>query len=176
MLFDGTGGKKAKAATGSGLAKLTDGVLGTASAGDADSAVSDASDTAKGKVELATSAEVATGTDTTRAVTPKGAADAYLSKSGNLSGLADTSAARSTIGAAPLPLTASGVGQFITAVQNTAGSGYTLPSGGTWAWYMVYRSSSGTLNGHGAGVAAGGTEVRPGVSGNTLGGFAWRIA
>jgi hypothetical protein len=85
-------------------------------------------------------------------------------------------AARSATGAPPRPQTASGVGQFITAVQDTAGSGYTLPSGGTWAWYMVYRSSSGTLNGHGAGVAAGGTQVRPGVSGNTIGGFAWRIA
>lgn len=40
--------------------------------------VTDASTTAKGVVQLATSAEVLAGTDTVKAVTPKGAADTYL--------------------------------------------------------------------------------------------------
>lgn len=43
-------------------------------AGNADSSVTDASDTTKGKVELATIAETNTGTDATRAVTPDGLA------------------------------------------------------------------------------------------------------
>ena len=47
-----------------------------------------ASDTVAGVVELATSTEVATGTDTTRAVTPKGAADTYVPKVDDLSTLA----------------------------------------------------------------------------------------
>jgi hypothetical protein len=42
--------------------------------------IADASDTVKGIVELATTAEVLAGTDTVRAVTPKGAADNYLAK------------------------------------------------------------------------------------------------
>lgn len=46
--------------------------VGTLSAGNADAAVTDASVTAKGKVELATIAETDTGTDATRALTPDG--------------------------------------------------------------------------------------------------------
>jgi len=45
-----------------------------------DSAVAAASETAAGKVELATNAEVVTGTDTARAVTPAGLAAAYRGK------------------------------------------------------------------------------------------------
>lgn len=49
--------------------------VGTLSAGDATAVVSAASDTAAGKVELATTAETTTGTDATRAVTPDGLHD-----------------------------------------------------------------------------------------------------
>lgn len=54
----------------------------------ADPTPASASDTVAGLVELATSAETLTGTDTTRAVTPKGAADTYVSLAGgdNLTG------------------------------------------------------------------------------------------
>lgn len=48
--------------------------VGTLSSGDATGIVSAASDTAAGKVELATAAETTTGTDTGRAVTPDGLA------------------------------------------------------------------------------------------------------
>lgn len=48
---------------------------GTSSWGDANSAVTNASETSAGKVELATTAETTTGTDNTRAVTPKGLHD-----------------------------------------------------------------------------------------------------
>lgn len=49
---------------------------------DVTGSVSAASETVAGKVELATDAEVATGTDTARAVTPAGASATYLKKSG----------------------------------------------------------------------------------------------
>lgn len=49
--------------------------VGTLSAGDATGIVTAASDTAAGKVELATTAETTTGTDATRAVTPDGLHD-----------------------------------------------------------------------------------------------------
>lgn len=55
-----------------GSASLT--TVGTLSGGNADAIVTDATDTAKGKVELATIAETSTGTDATRAVTPDGLA------------------------------------------------------------------------------------------------------
>ena len=57
-----------------GLAITTVGTLDT---GDATAIVSAASTTAAGKVELATTAETTTGTDTTRAVTPDGLKDGY---------------------------------------------------------------------------------------------------
>lgn len=50
--------------------------------------LSAASDTAAGKVELATSAETATGTDATRAVTPAGAAATYQPLDADLTALA----------------------------------------------------------------------------------------
>ena len=57
-----------------GLAITTVGTLDT---GNATAIVSAASATAAGKVELATTAETATGTDATRAVTPDGLKDGY---------------------------------------------------------------------------------------------------
>ena len=57
-----------------GLAITT---VGTLAAGDATAIVSAASTTAAGKVELATTAETTTGTDTARAVTPDGLKDGY---------------------------------------------------------------------------------------------------
>lgn len=86
-LFSGTGGKTIKRASTTGILKGTSGVIGAASAGtdyiapgagNADSSVSDASDTTKGKVELATAAETTTGTDATRAVTPDGLAGSTI--------------------------------------------------------------------------------------------------
>jgi hypothetical protein len=51
--------------------------------------------------------------------------------------------------------------------------GDTLPSGGTWA-YFVLAFLNGGINNHQAGVAAGGSTVATGGNGYT--GFAWRIA
>ena len=54
--------------------------VGTLASGDADAVVTDASLTAKGKIEIATSAETTTGTDATRAVSPDGLAGSDLGK------------------------------------------------------------------------------------------------
>lgn len=76
------------------------------------------------------------------------------------------------------PQTASGVGQFVF-VDTGAGNGYTLPAGGTWAWFTlsVNTSAGTTVNTRsGGGVAAGGTLVAAATPGETKLGFAWRIA
>lgn len=85
-LFSGTGGKTIKRATTTGLLKAASGVIAAAiagtdyiapGAGNADSSVTDASTTAKGKIEIAIGSEVDTGTDATRAVSPDALAESY---------------------------------------------------------------------------------------------------
>lgn len=72
-LFDGTTGKLLKRATGTGVARIDSGVLSVDS--DVTDIVTAASDTAAGKIEIATTAETTTGTDATRAVSPDGLHD-----------------------------------------------------------------------------------------------------
>lgn len=94
---------------------------------------------------------------------------------------ATTAGARSVIGAAPQPQTATGVGRF-EAVDTSAliGGGYSLPAGGTWAYFMfrVSNSTGGVPGGSNmaAGVAAGGTVILAGLASHFIYGFAWRIA
>mgnify|MGYP001366422141 CR=1 FL=1 len=76
------------------------------------------------------------------------------------------------------PQAASGVGQFIF-VSTAAGDGYSLPAGGTWVWFLisvVVAQGLTQVTRSGGGVAAGGTTVLPGFSGEGKLGFAWRIA
>lgn len=55
------------------------------------------------------------------------------------------------------------------------GAGVTLPAGGTWAYFLAYKTiATEGLNSTLAGVAAGGTTVG-GSAGFRLWGFAWRI-
>lgn len=69
---------------------IADGGTGASTAATAFSNLKqDASETATGVVELATPAEVLTGTDTTRAATPAGISAAYLKKTRTPSSLAD---------------------------------------------------------------------------------------
>ena len=94
---------------------------------------------------------------------------------------ATTAGARAVIGAAPQPQTATGVGRF-EAVDTSAsvGNGYSLPAGGTWAYFMfrVNSSTGGVPGGSNmaAGVAAGGTTILAGLASHFIYGFAWRIA
>lgn len=70
-----------------------------------------------------------------------------------------------SLGGAPKPKAAAGVGQWVY-IQAT--NSFSLPSGGTWAYYW-----RGVNNG-GAGIAAGGTTVSS--QGDSPRAFAWRIA
>jgi hypothetical protein len=76
-----------------------------------------------------------------------------------------------SIGAAPMPTTASGVGQWKT-VGSTS-----LPAGGTWAYLQFIGAGDNRVIGDGvkAGVAAGGTTLTGWVAGwySRIG---WRIA
>ncbi|MDR0467157.1 MAG: hypothetical protein LBH94_07355 [Deltaproteobacteria bacterium] len=77
-------------------------------------------------------------------------------------------------GAAPMPKSTSGVGQWAPAyVEATT---ITLPAGGTWAYYLMTAGQN--LNPptyFRGGVAAGGTVINPGSVGRIFG-FWWRIA
>lgn len=57
-------------------------------------------------------------------------------------------------------------------------TGYTLPAGGTWAWWTApFNNSSGILAGPStSGVSAGGTTIRAAQAGINYVGFAWRIS
>lgn len=85
--------------------------------------------------------------------------------------------ARAITGAPAAPQSAAGAGQFvaISAPTNTA---YTLPAGGTWAYWAYSASGGGVVtSGSSAGVAAGGTTVLGAPGGGVAWyGWAWRIA
>lgn len=76
---------------------------------------------------------------------------------------------------APLPQAAVGVGQFshFNSGVNTAA---VLPSGGTWAWWLMQVNSSGTIAAIGSGFNAGGTTIQAAVANVYSTGFWWRIA
>ena len=78
---------------------------------------------------------------------------------------------------APLPQSASGVGQFIQ-INPGAGNAFVLPSGGTWIYSAIYRNSSGAIQTPfvTSGIAAGGTTVGAAGSGNSWLGWAEQIA
>lgn len=80
---------------------------------------------------------------------------------------------------APTPNTggSSSVGDWVLVNASIASAGYSLPAGGTWAFYFGYFSNSASQN-SAAGVQAGGTQIAGvGAYGaNNVQGFAWRIA
>lgn len=77
-LFSGTGGKTLKRSTGTGVVRVDSGVVSIDS--DVTDLVGAASDTAAGKIEIATAAETTTGTDATRAVSPDGLSQSDFGK------------------------------------------------------------------------------------------------
>ncbi len=76
---------------------------------------------------------------------------------------------------APLPSSAAGVAKF-DVYTGTTGGNFTLPAGGTHAYFGVLTDGGGTVGGHAAGVAAGGTNVGSGATGYTWRGFTWRVS
>jgi hypothetical protein len=88
---------------------------------------------------------------------------------------ADAAAARSAIGAPPLPQTATGAGQWVFLTPGV-GNALNLPSGGTWGFFYFQFNSSGAVLASNATVAAGGAPIHSAGSGVNSFGFAWRIS
>ena len=76
----------------------------------------------------------------------------------------------------PKPQTSSGLGQFVSI--SVAANSYTLPAGGTWAWFMTTRFSGAPYQAGsgGAGISAGGSVIQTDAGAVNCYGFAWRIA
>lgn len=73
---------------------------------------------------------------------------------------------------APVPKNSSGLGQWFR-INFGIGGSTTLPSGGTWAYFVVFVTGADTVSSNGVGVAAGGSSISSGA--NSAYGFAWRI-
>lgn len=133
------------------------------------------SDGTKGLVPVASVAErlkVLSGAGTWVAL-PTGAAWGAIT--GTLSAQTDLQAALSSkqdaSSSALIPTNATFVN--ITVI----GTAYTLPAGGTWAWWTApfVNSTAGLQGPSTAGVSAGGATIRAAVAGVNYIGFAWRI-
>lgn len=60
------------------------------------------------------------------------------------------------------------------AISTGATGTYTLPSGGTWAWFCITDTAT-TIYSAIAGVLPGGSTINAGASNRFMRGFAWRI-
>jgi hypothetical protein len=89
---------------------------------------------------------------------------------------ADAAAARSAIGAPPLPTLATALGQD-RSLNSGAGNALIAPSGGQWRvyWQSIIVSTGGVAS-HGVYVGEGGGTIQNAVAGINHIGFAWRIA
>lgn len=87
----------------------------------------------------------------------------------------DAANARVTLAAPALPQNASGTGQWAQIAPG--GSSYTLPAGGTWAWWAFGFNSNGGAYQASGGINAGGSPILPNaVAGGYWAGIAWRIS
>ncbi|WP_176317400.1 hypothetical protein [Burkholderia vietnamiensis] len=86
----------------------------------------------------------------------------------------------SAVGAAlaPKPTLTAGVGQFQIVIA-TMGTAWTLPAGGTWAYFTLPFNASGNVSTSSpapqAGVSAGGASPGTATAGYFWYGFAWRL-
>lgn len=99
-------------------------------------------------------------------------------------GATTASTALAALSGATKPKTASGVGQWLIRTASV-GKDYTLPAGGTWAYFLfVCDTSLDTPTGvadvmrrlDSVGVAAGGTTLATGITRYYHSGLCWRIA
>jgi len=74
---------------------------------------------------------------------------------------------RTGLGATALPTTSTGVGQWIGITTDGSGN-YTLPAGGTWAYF--WSNILATVS-----ISPGGTQIITGEQATITRGFAWRI-
>lgn len=88
---------------------------------------------------------------------------------------ADAAAARATLGAEPVTIGATGVGQRLP-ISASAGAVLYLPSGGLWEYYWQGENvTTGVSIYQGAGVAAGGTAIAGPAAGVQLLGWAKKL-
>lgn len=80
------------------------------------SLIAAASETVQGIIQIATAGEVSTGTNDTKAVTPLKLAQQYLSKAGNLAGLANQATSRTNLGLGTMAT--EDVGSFLRTTNN----------------------------------------------------------
>jgi hypothetical protein len=154
LLGNGTSALQAVAPGASGNVLTSD---GTTWASTAPSSVVDASETAKGIVELATTAEAVTGTDTERAVTPAGlkAATDALNLSAITLGTPANATSGSNVDFGSLPagikqITVSFTGVSFSSAVSLAfrlGTGGTPKSTGYYSRYSAVSSSANTTSG-----------------------------
>ena len=71
---------------------------------------------------------------------------------------------------APLPISGTGVGHFESVSQSSGV--YSLPSGGTWGYFLIASNTIDSV----AGIAAGGTQIYNNSNVQRIDGFIWRIA
>jgi hypothetical protein len=92
----------------------------------------------------------------------------------------NAAAAVQALGATAKPNVSAGTVGFVQGATSAAGGAYTLPSGGTWFYFLLSFTNPGGVisfgNGIANGVAAGGTLVASAVAGTSWVGFIWRIA
>lgn len=88
----------------------------------------------------------------------------------------DAAQARSALSTPATPIS-SGVGQWAT-LAGAVGGAFSVPAGGTWAIGLSVVDTTGALAGvqYFTGVVAGGTSVWPGVAGQRVIGFGWRVS
>lgn len=92
-----------------------------------------------------------------------------------LLGAPDLVAFRNGVLAAPRPNGSAGtIGTWYHATTSGGGA-YTLPSGGSYAFFIIAFSASGAFIGANSGTGAGGTTVGAATSGWVWSGFYWRI-
>ena len=74
----------------------------------------------------------------------------------------------------PIPTTEDKIGKW-QALVNYGGDTISIPSGGTWAYFIIYQASNGLISAV-ASVVAGGTVISPTQTQNRALGFGYRVA
>ncbi len=92
-------------------------------------------------------------------------------------GASTEATARSNLGVAAIPVDLAVAGQWAT-MAGAIGGAFSVPAGGTWAIALNVVDTTGAFAGvqYFTGVVAGGTSVWPGVAGQRVIGFGWRVA
>lgn len=149
VVWDGTNGKQLGAGHPASATAAAETIPISDGSGKCDTWVSDASATVKGKVELATTAEVITGTDTERAVTPEGdkaALDARLSNASVIhAGTVQASTSGTAISFSDIPAWAKRITVMLQAVSTNGTDDLLIQIGDSGGYETTGYVSSGSI-------------------------------